>query len=214
MISRRMRELIVEWAVEDQGLSESNVGQTKVVRKACVRRGESTIEIESKLHFDYRRSRSSSARQRYYIAAHFPEGNQPEGNGGSDAEARETDETTVWYGLIMELVRVELVDSTAQLASPADGERNRGESHRIVAIVEWESSAKLDPVTSLAQSIRRRGRVWKGKDASAISIELVDRVIGYFDMEIGNRIQRQYLDTDYETLKLGDPRSHCQLHHI
>ena len=58
-------------------------------------------------------------------------------------------------------MRVELVDSTGQLASPADEERNRGETHRIVAVVEWESSAKLNPVTYLAQSIRRRGRVWK-----------------------------------------------------
>ena len=76
-ISRRMRELIVEWVVDDQGLPESDVSQTKVLRKASIRRGESKIEMQSKSHFEYRKSRSSSARQRCYIAAHFPGDNQP-----------------------------------------------------------------------------------------------------------------------------------------
>ena len=120
----------------------------------------------------------------------------------------------MWVGRIMELVRVEVVNSTGQLASPADGERSRGKSCRTVATVEWESSEKLDPVAFLAQSIRRSGRAWKGNGTSAIGIELVDRLIGYFDMEMGNGIQRQRVDTDSEILKLGDPRSHCQLHHI
>ena len=109
---------------------------------------------------------------------------------------------------------MELTNGTTQLGPPGYEEQSKGSRCMTIAIPEWESSSKLDPVTSLPFSIRRRGRVWKGSRINAISIEFVDRVIGYFDIKIGNRVQRNYADTDYETLKLGDPQSLCQLHHM
>ena len=72
VVGRRERSLIVDWAVNDQGLLEKNVWQAKVLRKDIIRRGESTIKVESRTHFDRRKSSSSSARQRCHVASHFP----------------------------------------------------------------------------------------------------------------------------------------------
>ena len=94
---------------------------------------------------------------------------------------------------------MELTNGTTHLGPPGYEEQSIGSRYRTIAIVEWERSAKLDPVTSLPSSIRRRERVWKGNGISAIRIEFIDRVIGYFDIKIRNRVQRSYVDTDYET---------------
>ena len=56
--------------------------------------------------------------------------------------------------------------------------------------------------------------MWKGKGISAVSVDLVDRVIGHFEMEVGSSVHRHYVDTDYETLRLGDAQSSYQLHHL
>ena len=109
---------------------------------------------------------------------------------------------------------MELVNSSALPDGVMSGEMDRESCWRIVAIVEWEGSVKLDPITSLLYSMRRRGRVWKGSGVSAISMELVNRMILYSDMQIGSSIHKRYVDADYETLKLGEPQSSCQLYHL
>ena len=68
---------------------------------------------------------------------------------------------------------------------------------RVVAIVEWEPLIMFDPVTSLPQSKRSRGRVWKGTEPTAIAAECVDRVIGYFDVAIGKSTFRHCIDADF-----------------
>ena len=205
---RRMTEFITEWALDDQGLPESSVRQVKVAHKVSIRRGESKIEVESRSRFDHRKSCSPSAWQRCYIAAHFPEDDQKESSASTDAEAGEHEEVTVWHGCVKELV-----NAASLVGSQITEQLNAGRVWKTVAEVEWESRAQLDPVTYLPFSIQRRGRVRKGNGISAISIELVHRVIGYFDMNIGSNMHRHNIDTDYETLRLGDPQSFCQLRH-
>ena len=145
------------------------MGQVKVVHKVSIRRGESKVEVESRSRFDYRKSRSPSARQRCYIAAHFLEDDQRESGDSTDAEAGEHDEVTVWCGCVKELVRVELIDAASLVGSQATEGLNAGRVWKTVAIVEWESRAQLDPVTSLPFSIRRRGRVCE-KEAGLVQL--------------------------------------------
>ena len=145
--------------MDDEGLSEANVGEVQVLREATMRRGESTIHVESKTHFDSRRSSSPNARQRCHIAAHSREGSQPHSGVGSYVAVGETAKETVWRGCIKELARVELIKSNEQLGPPGLGELNSGKCWKAAAVVEWESSVKLDPITSLSFSTRRRGRV-------------------------------------------------------
>ena len=213
-LGRTARALIIEWAVDDEGLREVDVGEVQAVRRVTIRRGESKIHVESKARFDSRRVSSRNARQRCYVAVHVPEGNQCGGSVGSEVDVAETDSTTVWCGCIKQLAGVELMKFNSQMGSSSSGELHGGRCWKTVAVVEWKSSAKFDSIASLPFSTRKQGRVWKGKGVSAISGDLVDRVIGCYDMEFESNAHRHYVDTDYETLKLGDSQSLCQLHHL
>ena len=123
----------------------------------------------------------------------------------SDEDAAADGKVAVWYGLVKGLFMVRLKDG-------GEGEGGGARrSQRLVAVVEWEGSLKVDSVASLPYSARKRGRVWRGGSVSAISIELVDRLIGYLEVEQGSMIARQYIDPDHGHLDLANPNSKYQL---
>ena len=78
-------------------------------------------------------------------------------------------------------------------------------------MVEWEGGLKVDSATSLPYSARKRGRVWRGGNISVISIELIERLIGYLEAEQGSLITRRCIDTSNGSLDLANPNSNRQL---
>ena len=120
----------------------------------------------------------------------------------------------MWCGCIEKLLRGKVRGGDIESMSGRLGDTEGDWRWRAVAVVEWESSAKVDPITSLPFSVRKQGRVWKSKGVSAVGPEVVDRVLGYFDMKIGRTVVRRYVDTDRDYLRLGDPRSRYQLHSV
>ena len=202
---RSVRELVMKWAVEDAGSTPLEVEDLAVVAKASIRRGEAELCIESKKSFDSRRARSPGARQRCFVAAHFRASQAAESELSSDEDAEADGKVAVWHGLVKDLVKT-------RLRSRGEGEEGEaGRSQRLVAVVEWEEGLKVDPVTSLPYSTRKRGRVWRGGSVSAISIELVERLIGYLELEEGGLIARHYIDPDHGLLDLANPSSNHQL---
>ena len=195
-LQRREWDLVVDWAVDNEGLSCDSVQDAAIVSKVSLKKKDCTLCIESRSALQDRRKESINARQRNFIAAHFSE--QITSSDTSSSEGILPREIAVWYGCVKELAEVKLGGEPWQ-------------ESRVVAIVEWESSAKLDPVTGLAFCARRRGRLWKGNSTSVISIESVDRLIGFFDLAWKGEVRRIYIDPDHFYLKLNHPQSRCQL---
>ena len=196
-LGRREWDLVVKWAVDNEGLSPESVHDATTVPKVDLKRKGFTMRIESSSAFEARRKESLDARQRSFIAAHFPEQSGAESDTSTDEDILPS-EIAVWYGCIKELAEVKLGGEHWQVS-------------RVIAVVEWESSAKVDPVTGLPFCTRRQGRGWKGNSASAISIESVDRLIGFFDLVWKGETRRLYVDPDQFYLKLSHPKSRCQL---
>ena len=202
---RSVRELVAKWAVEDAGSMPLEVEDLTVVAKALVRRSEAELCIESKKAFDSRRARSPGARQRCFVAAHFRASQSAESELSDDEGAASDGKVAVWCGLVKELVMV-------RVKGGGEGEGGEaGRSQRLVAVVEWEGGLKVDSVTSLPYSTRKRGRVWRGGSVSAISIELVDRLIGYLELEEGGLIARHCIDPGHGSLDFANPNSNHQL---
>ena len=202
---RSARELVVRWALEDAGSMPLEVEGLEIVAKASVRRGEADFCIESKKAFDSRRARSPGARQRSFVAAHFRASQLVESELSSDEDAAEEGKVAVWYGLVKYLIMVKLKGGGGEEGG------QMGRSQRLVAVVEWEGGLKLDSVTSLPYSTRKRGRVWRGGSVSVIGIELIDRLIGYLEVESSSAISRHYIDPDHGLLDLANPNSNYQL---
>ena len=94
------------------------------------------------------------------------------------------------------------------------GARQKGEagiSQRLAAAVEWEDGLKVDSVASLPYFIRKRGEVWRGGSVSAIGIDLIDRLIGYLEVEQGRAMARHCIDPAHGHLDLANPDSNSQL---
>ena len=204
-VGRSAREFVARWAVEEAGSIPLEVEDLAAVAKASTRRGEDELCIESKKAFDLRWAHSPGARQRCFVAAHFRASQAPESELSSDEGAATDGKLAVWYGLVKGLI-------VARLRGESEDEGGEGgRSERLVAVVEWESGLKLDSITSLPYSTRKRGRAWSGESASVISIDLIDRLVGYLEVEQGSSIARHYIDLDHGRLDLGSPSSNCQL---
>ena len=185
---RKLWSQVVEWAVEDEGLSATTVRSVATVPRAVISQDEIAVEIESKAHLNTRLKRSPDARQRCFVAVHFPAG---------DDEDHEVD---VWYGCIQELVKVGVqIEPGSEIRFTT------------LAVIEWEAKLEIDAVTMLPLSRRRRERVWKGSGPTAVSATKVDRLAGYLDAEVGGKIIRKYVDTKFTHFRLSDPQSKYQL---
>ena len=202
---RSARELVAKWAVEDAGSIPLEVKDLAVVSKASIRRGEAELCIESKKAFDSRRARSPGAQQRCFVATHFRAIQAAESELSSDEDAAADGKAAVRRGLAKGLVK-------ARLRSRGQGEEGEaGRSQRLIALVKQAGSLKVDPVASLPCSTRKRGRMRREGSVSAISIELIARLIGYFEVEQGIVIVRHYIDPDHGLLNLANPSSNRKL---
>ena len=205
---------MLEWAVEGADIRECDVGEIRSVPKLTVCQGESSFQVETASCFEKRKSKFPGARQGCFIAAHFAAGTASAGSIGSDEDGDANGEVAVWCGRIIELLKVAVANRTSETTSVCSVDDSIGGRWRSVAIVEWESSGRVDPVTFLPFSVRNRRRVWGGEGVSAIGLESIDRPLGYLEIEIRERMTRLYIDTDYEHLQLGDIRSQHQLRSV
>ena len=101
---KRLWGQVVRWAVEEENLDANAVEAIETVPRAKMKRDRSTFVVESKASFDLRKQQRNDARQRYYVAAHFP-------RESCEAEG----EIDVWYGCVRELLSVEIRVSPAQV---------------------------------------------------------------------------------------------------
>ena len=118
----------MEWALDDGGLLYENAHDATTLSSIDLEKKSLAFPIGSSRAFEARRKQSLNARQRSFATAHFHEQ-----SGAASDESVSLSEIAAQCCCVKKLAEAKLVEHNWQAS-------------RVVAVVEWESSAKVDPL--------------------------------------------------------------------